>query len=643
MKIVSLLTVTRLSGLAAGLVAGLLCGTATFAQSASSPWAHDTATIGELMANPAANAILVKNFPDIVKAPPEARDFTLAEVRQFAPQLYTAAKLAALDAELRALPPRPMPVKVEVPAIDEWLTWGYDPERSGWNRAEKTLNTKNVSRLRNVWTTQLSTPTELNTLSTVTAPVMASGVSTAQGAKDILYIHGRDDTLFALDIVSGAILWQKTFINPVKATKPPDWQCSNTPQATPTIDKARNLIFVISNDGNLRALNLADGAEMMTPTEFVSPFARAWSLNLIDNVVYTTSGRACAEVVNQDSPMYAAAMSGLIRRGSGPLKDASAVSAMDVKDLKNPRATYFFTSGARPAAPWGRGALARGPRGTVILETSNGRHDPLRGDFSETILKLAPKAVRVVDAFLPKNYAHNLKMDLSGSASPVVFEFAGKTIVAATQKEGYLRLLDANNLGGDDHMTPLWQSPRLGNDEETGTDPGRGVWGAITTYLTPDGRRFLYLPMHGGNSKEAPPFPVNQGPTPYGSIMALEVIQKDGKISAVPVWQSGDMIMPDPPVVANGVLYATQTGGQAMQNFLKQGDRRMRIAESNTMRATPVGNLRLFAFDAVTGKQLYDSKNTMTNWVHFSEPVLAKGKVFLVTHDAKVHAFGLNR
>ena len=639
MKIASLLTAT--------LVAGLLCGTATLspvgAQSSGGPWAHDTATIGELMANPAANAILLKNFPDIVKAPPEARDFTLAEVRQFAPQLYTRAKLDALDAELRTLPPRPVPVKVEVPATDEWLTWGYDPERTGWNRAEKTLNIKNVPGLRNVWTTQLSTPTELNTLSTVTAPVIAGGVSTAQGARDLLYIHGRDDTLFALDIASGAILWQKTFINPVKATKPPDWQCSNTPQATPTIDKARNLIFVTSNDGKLRALNLADGTEMMTPTEFVSPFARAWSLNLIDNVVYTTSGRACAEVVNEDSPMYAAAMSGLVRRGSGPLKDASAVSAMDVKDLKNPRATYFFTSGARPAAPWGRGALARGPRGTVILETSNGRHDPLRGDFSETILKLAPKAVRVVDAFLPKNHAHNLKMDLSGSASPVVFEFAGKTLIAATQKEGYLRLLDANNLGGDDHMTPLWQSPRLGNDEETGTDPGRGVWGAITTYLTPDGRRFLYLPMHGGNSKEAPPFPVNQGPTPYGSIMALEVIQKDGKISAVPVWQSGDMIMPDPPVVANGVLYATQTGGQAMQNFLKPGDRRMRIAESNTMRATPVGNLRLFAFDAVTGKQLYDSKNVMTNWVHFSEPVVAKGKVFLVTHDAKVHAFGLRR
>lgn len=631
----------------AALAAALLCGVATLAppsqaQSAGGAWTTDTATVGELMDNAQAKAILLKNFPDIAKAPPEARDFTLAEIRQFVPQVYTREKLAAMDGELRSLPPRPLPVKVEIPAVNEWVTWGYDPERSGWNRAENTLSARNVSGLKSVWTTQLSTPTELNTLSTVTAPVIAAGVTTPQGRKDILYVHGRDDTLFALDVVSGQILWQKNFPNPVKPTKAPTWQCSNTPQATPTIDKARGLIFFISGDGKLRAADLADGSEKMTPTEFVSPFTRAWSLNLIDNTVYTTSGRACAEVVNEDSPMYAAALSGLVRRGSGTLRDASAVNAMDVKDLKNPRATYFFTSGARPAAPWGRGGLARGPKNSVILETSNGRWDPMRGDFSESILKLAPKAVRLIDAFIPKEYAHNLQMDLSGSASPVVFEFAGKTLIAASQKEGKLRILDANNLGGDNHMTPLWESPRIANDEETGTDPGRGVWGAITTYEQ-NGRRFLYLPMHGGNGKDAPIFPVNQGVTPFGSIMAFEVIQKDGKISAVPLWQSGDMIMPDPPVVANGVVYATQTGGQAMQNFLKQGDRRMAISESNTMRATPVGNLRLYAFDAITGKQLYDSKQTIPGWVHFSEPVVALGKVFLVTHDAKVYAFGLKR
>ncbi len=98
MKIASLAT--------AALAAALLCGTAvlthSLAQSAGGPWTTDTATVGELMGNPQANAILVKNFPDIVKAPPEARDFTLAEIRQFAPQIYTREKLTAMDGELRS-------------------------------------------------------------------------------------------------------------------------------------------------------------------------------------------------------------------------------------------------------------------------------------------------------------------------------------------------------------------------------------------------------------------------------------------------------------------------------------------------------------------------------------------------------------
>ena len=47
------------------------------------------------------------------------------------------------------------------------------------------------------------------------------------------------------------------------------------------------------------------------------------------------------------------------------------------------------------------------------------------------------------------------------------------------------------------------------------------------------------------------------------------------------------------------------------------------------------------AFDAQTGKTLWSSDKIITNWVHFSEPVVALGKVFVVTHDAHVFAFGL--
>jgi len=60
-------------------------------------------------------------------------------------------------------------------------------------------------------------------------------------------------------------------------------------------------------------------------------------------------------------------------------------------------------------------------------------------------------------------------------------------------------------------------------------------------------------------------------------------------------------------------------------------------------RATPVTNLVLYALDAQTGKELYSSDKIIPGWVHYSEPVVAAGKVFVVTWDARVYAFGLKK
>ena len=539
-------------------------------------------------------------------------------------------------------PPPPLPPLAIAPASNEWLTWGYDQERTGWNRAETTLSPKNIGKLKQLWSTQLSIKFDKYVLSTATAPIVVAGVATPAGPADIVFILGADDTLFALDANSGKQIWSKGFPNPHKSTAPiRDWLCPKTVNTTPTIDKARGIVFFLTGDGMLRGANLADGAERLTPVPMTAPFARAWSLNLIDNVLYSPSGRACGEITDKSSIEYAAAMSGLRRTGTGPLLDASALNAADVSDLSHPVITHFFTSGARPAAPWGRGGVARAPGG-VILETSDGRYDPAAGDFSESILKLAPKAARLMDSYTPTNWMDNLMHDMSGSASPVVFNFGGKTIAAVSQKEGVLRLLDTNNLGGANHMTPLFQSPKLGNDEKTGTDPGRGVWGAVSSAEV-NGKRYVYFPMQGHPSKDAPTFPRTNGPIPNGTIMAFEVVNDAGKISAVPAWTAGDMIMPDPPVVANGVVYALSTGGQALQNGAKPGDPRMPYDVSAVLRSTPVSNMTLYAYDAQSGKPLWNSGKAMTDWVHFSEPVVALGKIFVETHDGHVIAFGLKK
>src|ERR1700756_2010264 len=84
------------------------------------------------------------------------------------------------------------------PARD-WTTWGYDQERTGWNKGENTLSKANVSRLSLLWNTQLSTPPKGVVLSPLTAPLVAAGVSTPQGPKNLLFLLGADDTMFALD------------------------------------------------------------------------------------------------------------------------------------------------------------------------------------------------------------------------------------------------------------------------------------------------------------------------------------------------------------------------------------------------------------------------------------------------------------
>ncbi len=536
------------------------------------------------------------------------------------------------------------------PARD-WLTWGYDQERTGWNQGETTLSKYNVSRLELKWNTQLSTHPKEVVLSTITAPLVVEGVNTSQGTKSLVFLVGSDDTVFALDADTGKVFWQKTFPNQLTPRQISTWLCSNTQNATPVIDKQKGIIYLNTSDGKLRGLSLSNGEDRIPPTDFVTPFARNWSLNLIDDVIYSPSGRGCGGAM-------------------------ANISAMDVSDPTHMQESRFYTSGGRPAGPWGRAGVAKGPKG-VYTQTADGLADPASGVYGETVLALAPNQLRVVDSFTPSNWQYLNARDLDlGSASPVVFPFQNRTLVASAAKEAVVYLLDANALGGGapQHSTPLYQSPQLGNDEIL--LGGRGVWGAMATYQNPQGERFLYVPMWGPPSKNAPQFKYSYNDAPHGSVMAFQVSAEGDKPSLTAAWISRDMQVPDPPAVANGVVYAIQTGEQSIQNPNRPGgdvtgnpppaagrgapggagvqqagrgggrgqDRAAAEAaalQSAKFRATPVSNLVLYALDAETGKQLYSSEKIITSWVHYSEPVVALGRVFVVSWDAHVYAFGL--
>jgi len=84
-------------------------------------------------------------------------------------------------------------------------------------------------------------------------------------------------------------------------------------------------------------------------------------------------------------------------------------------------------------------------------------------------------------------------------------------------------------------------------------------------------------------------------------------------------------------------------GGQATAGGSGRGPDPGAALRAAKFRATPVTNLVLYAFEARTGKQLFSSEKIITSWVHYSEPVVAMGKVFVVSWDAHVYAFGLKQ
>jgi para-nitrobenzyl esterase len=65
-----------------------------------------TTTIGDLLDKPALRIIFAKHLPEIVANPQVelGRPLTLPEIVQYAPEIVTPDKLAAIDAELKALP-----------------------------------------------------------------------------------------------------------------------------------------------------------------------------------------------------------------------------------------------------------------------------------------------------------------------------------------------------------------------------------------------------------------------------------------------------------------------------------------------------------------------------------------------------------
>ena len=102
------------------------------------------------------------------------------------------------------------------------------------------------------------------------------------------------------------------------------------------------------------------------------------------------------------------------------------------------------------------------------------------------------------------------------------------------------------------------------------------------------------------------------------------------------------MNVPEPPVIANGVLFALSTGENQHQtkggaDIIYSGQPLLNISE----RGLNTSHEILYGLEARTGKVLFESGAAMPTWVHFSGLAIANGQVFAVDHESRVFCFGL--
>lgn len=489
----------------------------------------------------------------------------------------------------------------------DWPTFGHDPQRTGWARTERTLSPGNVSALELKWKTQVENQASL--LGSLTAPVAAAGVTTSKGIRDVVFVAGKEGGVFALDAATGELLWDW---HPVKYALPTNVglqgsvYCPNGVNATPTIDVATGVLYTLAENGSLYGLDLGSGRVRFGPAQFVPPYAKPWSLNLVGSTVHTTLAQGCG----------------------GSL---SGFYSMDVSDQHRPVVRQLLLSNTNTGGIWGRGGPVAGDNGKLYGSTADGPFDLRIGDFSNSVVAASMDGLELVDYFLPRNHWELYRLDLDfGSASPVWFGWRDYSLLASGAKEGVLYLLDADALGGMDHQTPLLEGIRLGNDPNSSTS--YGIWGGLSTWRDDGGTTWLYVPMYGPPSAAVPEFERSHGPTPDGSVMAFQVEadRRTGKPQLVAAWISQNFKVPEPVVLANGIAFVLANGENVNQ--------RASVQDRQTKDNQPAV---LYALDARTGKELYNSGDAIGTWVHFSGLAISEGRVFSVDYDSTVYCFGL--
>jgi hypothetical protein len=331
-------------------------------------------------------------------------------------------------------------------------------------------------------------------------------------------------------------------------------------------------LFAIAGDGMIHVMNPQIGTDQIPPVKFLPPNANVVGSILVDNVLYAATSAACG--------------------GS-----SSGVSAIDLVSEAKSVVSYD----AKGAPVVGAAAPTFATDGTIYVATGSGN-----SPVANSIVALESKTL------VQKNW-------FSAGASPftsqpIVFQYKGKDLVVAANKDGTLYVVDAASMGGAEHKTALHKSARF----SSGTAAATG----LSTWQDAAGTRWIVATVEGTPAADSK-FAMSNGTIANGAVVAFTVVDQNDVPTLQPQWISRDLASPVTPAVVNGVVFALAGGASGA---------------ARASRATPAV---LYALDGATGKELWASGATITSPVRGVGPSAGDSQVYVAAADGTLYAFGM--
>jgi outer membrane protein assembly factor BamB len=527
----------------------------------------------------------------------------------------------------------------------DWFTHSGDFQRAGWQKDETKISKDTVKNLQLLWKVKLET--KQRSVYSLYGPLILERAITDRGFKELAFVAGANNDLFAVDADLGRVFWQKHFDwhadvpesdqasflcpggltawpvlqpppargrgpgappAPAAPTPPAAAAAAQAARGTPAPQRSGNpfairTLYVLSGDGDLHPVNVNTGEDLAPPMRFLPPNGKPYSLALVDNVIYTITGQGC---------------------GGNP----NSVYSLDMADPARTVRSWRSGSGGL----WGTAGPTIGTDGTVYAETGDGVYDPATNRYANAVVALTPKELKLKDWYVPSNAEWLYKRDLDMNVTPVAFPYKGRDLLVGSGKEGRLFLLDSQSLGGADHRTPLFRSDLISN--EAVDFAGAGTWGSLASWEDAQGTRWVLAPVWGPKHPKAT-FPVTNGETNVGTIAAFKVEERAGKPVLANAWTARNMVTPAAPAIANGVVFALATGEWVRQANDREGG--LYQADARVQKSAPAV---LYALDAATGKELWSSGSQVTSFTHNGELSIANGRVYFTTYDNMLYCFG---